>query len=144
MLNAPLVGARLGIALRIQADYATSTAELRSWFLYACGRDAARFGEAAFRQGPGSDVALASDYQYDMILQRHGLATLATLPVRATDLAAGGVRADALGGYATPAASDAESEAAFAILRARLAGPTARRNGWVAISDIGVKSWTGS
>ena len=98
-----------------------STQEVRSWFLYAAGRDCATFSEAAFRQGPDADVALASDYRYELVLQRHGLCTLATSPLYARDIAAGGVRPEALGGYATPAvASEASETATFERLRARL------------------------
>jgi hypothetical protein len=98
-----------------------STLELRHWYLFACGRDCADFSEPAFRQGPDADVALASDYQYDMVLQRHGLCTLATSPVLATDLEP--AVAPGLGGYATPApaAPDPDAERAVAALRARLA-----------------------
>ncbi|HUA53621.1 MAG TPA: hypothetical protein VMB81_15730 [Candidatus Sulfotelmatobacter sp.] len=99
-----------------------STDELRSWFLYASGRDCATFAEAAFRLGPHADVALASDYQYEVVLQRHGLCTLATSPLYARDLAAGGVRPDELGGYATAlaTAADPASTAVFEALRTRL------------------------
>jgi len=99
-----------------------STTELRGWFLDAAGRDCAVFGEAAFRQAPDADVALASDYQYDMVLQRHGLCSLATGRGYAVDLE--GVRAADLGGYATPAPPDSDGSAAHAVaaLGARLAG----------------------
>jgi hypothetical protein len=98
-----------------------STLELRRWYLFACGRDCAEFGEPAFQQGPDADVALASDYQYDMVLQRHGLCTLATSPVLAGDLEPAIARE--LGGYATPApaAPDPAAERAVAQLGARLA-----------------------
>jgi hypothetical protein len=92
-----------------------ATPELRDWFLVSTGRDCAEFGEGAFRLGPGADVALASDYQYDMVLQRHGLCTLAADPGFAVDLAAGGVRAAELGGYATPAPPDPDGAAARAV-----------------------------
>jgi hypothetical protein len=111
-------------AARLIVDHyrTPSTSELRRWFLFAAGRDCAAFSEPAFRQDE-ADVALASDYQYDMVLQRHGLCTLATSPVRAADLA--DVRADELGGYAAPLAPDAAADPAFETLRARLAATAA-------------------
>jgi hypothetical protein len=111
-------------AARLVLDHyrTPSTQEVRSWILYVAGRDCAAFSEAAFRQGADADVALASDYRYEMVLQRHGLCTLATSPLYARDLAAGGVRPDALGGYATPApaAVDAAATATFERFRGRL------------------------
>lgn len=120
-------------AARLVLDHyrTPSTAELRTWFLYASGRDCASFGEPAFRQGPGSDIALASDYQYDLVLQRHGLCALATVPVRARDVPGGGVNAAGLGGYAAPAAGpDPAADAAFEILRTRLAAQRRQAAPW--------------
>ncbi len=98
-----------------------STSELRRWFLFTTGRDCAEIAEPAFRQGPDADVALASDFQYDAVLQRRGLCTLATCPVRAVDLDVEGVGVAELGGYAHAAPPDAESDQAFEMLRTRLA-----------------------
>ncbi|MEJ0069244.1 MAG: hypothetical protein WDO24_11540 [Pseudomonadota bacterium] len=112
-------------AARLIVDHyrTPSTPELRSWFLFSAGLDCETFGESAFRLAPGADVALASDYQYDMVLQRHGLCSLAASPGFAVDLDAGGVRAAELGGYVTPAPPDPDGSAARAVegLRDRLA-----------------------
>ena len=110
-------------AARLIVDHyrTPSTPELRGWFLDVAGRDCTSFGEAVFAGAPGADVALASDYQYDMVLQRHGLCTLASSPGYAVDLDAA-VRAADLGGYAGPASPDPDGDAAraFAGLRTRL------------------------
>lgn len=113
-------------AARLVLDHyrTPSTTELRRWFLDMTGRDCATFGEAAFRVGPDADVALASDYQYDLVLQRHGLCSLATSPGYAADL---DVRVAELGGYATPAPDPHGTEArAVATLARRLSVQRAR------------------
>jgi hypothetical protein len=112
-------------AARLVVDHyrTPSTPELRRWFLDAAGLDCATFGEAAFRDAPDADIALASDYHYDVVLQRHGLCTLASSPGRAADLDLAGVRVAELGGYAGPAPRDPDAAAtrAFDRLRTRLA-----------------------